>query len=122
MFINSTRELVDVGTLWPIGQQVSWNNWTVFGGALTPAISSVSDTIYTYDGSLFSKFSIYIFLIIYLFIDAKYPCFDVGIMIVGNVVDREDWTVFFRRSTFRPERGKLLLKSFKNKTISIIVI
>lgn len=45
MFISSTSELVDEGTLWPIGQQVSWNSCTVFGGAFTPAISSVSDTI-----------------------------------------------------------------------------
>lgn len=45
IFINSTRELVEVGTLWPIGQQVSWNSCTVLAGALTPAISSVNETI-----------------------------------------------------------------------------
>jgi hypothetical protein len=46
MFMSSTSEFVDVGTLWPSGQHVSWNSWHVFGSAFTPAISSVSDTIY----------------------------------------------------------------------------
>lgn len=46
MFISSTSELVDDGTLWPIGQHVNWNSCTVFVGALTPAISSVSEIIW----------------------------------------------------------------------------
>lgn len=45
MFMSSTSELVDDGTLWPMGQHVNWNSCTVFGGAFTPAISSVRDTI-----------------------------------------------------------------------------
>jgi len=50
MFISSTRALVDVGTLCPSGQQSSWNTWHVLGAALTPAISSVSDTIWSRSG------------------------------------------------------------------------
>lgn len=46
MFISSTRELVEVGTLWPMGQQVSWKSCTVLAGAFTPAISSVNETIW----------------------------------------------------------------------------
>lgn len=34
-----------VFTLWPNGKHVSWNSWTVFVGAFTPAINSVNETI-----------------------------------------------------------------------------
>ena len=46
MFISSTRALVEVGTLWPWGQHISWKSWQVLVGAFTPAISSVSETIW----------------------------------------------------------------------------
>lgn len=42
-FIASTAEAVL--TLCPNGKHVNWNNRTVFVGAFTPAINSVSDTI-----------------------------------------------------------------------------
>jgi hypothetical protein len=45
MFMSSTSEFVDVGTLCPGGQHMSWNTWHVFDGAFTPAINSVRDTI-----------------------------------------------------------------------------
>lgn len=32
-------------TLWPNGKHVSWNSWTTFVGAFTPAINSVNETI-----------------------------------------------------------------------------
>ena len=39
---------MEVGTLWPSGQQVNWNSCTVLGVALTPAINSVNETIFVF--------------------------------------------------------------------------
>ena len=33
-------------TLYPCGQHISWKSWQVFEGAFTPAINSVSETIF----------------------------------------------------------------------------
>lgn len=40
-----TLFFASVLTLWPNGKHVSWNSWTTFVGAFTPAINSVNETI-----------------------------------------------------------------------------
>lgn len=39
----------------------------------------------------------------YFFINSKHPSFDVGIMVVGNVINCKDRSIFFRGSSFRPK-------------------
>lgn len=42
-------------TLWPNGKHVSWNSWTTFVGAFTPAINSVNETICNVDRLMETK-------------------------------------------------------------------
>jgi hypothetical protein len=48
-------------------------------------------------------------IIPYLLINTKYPCLDVGIVVMRDVVNCEDWAIFFGVSTLWPERGEILL-------------
>lgn len=50
------------------------------------------------------------FVTFYLFVNPENPGFDIGIMIMGNVVNCENWSVFFRMPSFWPKRRITLLK------------
>jgi hypothetical protein len=53
-----------------------------------------------------------------LLVDAKNPRLDVGVVIVRDVVDGEDGTVFFRGASLGPEGWELLLEH--TERISVI--
>lgn len=48
-------------------------------------------------------------MIPYLLINTKYPCLDVGIVVMRDVVNCEDRAIFLGVSTLWPERGEILL-------------
>lgn len=100
-------------TLCPNGKHVNWNNRTVFVGALTPAISSVSETICKYQWKSIQKcqfsFGIYfinesgwyIFRLFgfcdlfsrYLarFLPINYKCWSSNFRITGHQKRRQQW-------------------------------
>lgn len=49
----------------------------------------------------------------YLFIDAKNPSFDVGVVVMRNVINSEDGSVLNRVPAFRPEGWEGLLQHSK---------
>jgi len=48
-------------------------------------------------------------VVTYLLIDTKYPRLDVCVVVVRNVVNCEDWAIFFGVSTLWPKRWEILL-------------
>jgi len=48
-------------------------------------------------------------MIPYLLINTKYPCLDVGIVVMRDVVNCKDRAIFLGVSTLWPERGEILL-------------
>jgi hypothetical protein len=51
--------------------------------------------------------------ITHLFINTKYPCLDICVMVVRDVVNCEHWAIFFGVSTLWPEGRKILLQEKK---------
>ena len=104
--MSSTREFVEVGTLWPWGQHISWKSWQVLVGAFTPAINSVRDTIWKENCSSergSGNRHISALYLTCLFVDPEDPCANVWIMFVRDMFDGEYLAILFRAGTVRPK-------------------
>ena len=105
MFISSTRALVEVGTLYPWGQHISWNSWHVLEGALTPAISSVRETIFLLILNIQDLTREDTGLLVSCHHHHHHHLPDIWVMIVGNILHGEDLAVLLGLLVFWPERG-----------------
>ena len=104
--MSSTREFVEVGTLWPWGQHISWKSWQVLVGAFTPAINSVRDTIWKENCSSergSGNRHISALYLTCLFVDPEDPSANVWIMFVRDMFDGEYLAILFRAGTVRPK-------------------
>lgn len=63
----------------------------------------------------------YTYISFYLFVDSKDPSFDIGVVVVGDVVDGEDGAVLLGVPRVGPEGGELLLE-YTNNNINLQVM
>jgi len=58
-----------------------------------------------------------------LFIYTKNPALDIGVVVVGYVIDSENWSVFYWSSTVRPKcRIVLSLKVLKINQMLVVML